>query len=569
MCPITSGLGVKSDEKGVDEAFGTVGSKTEMELPKRFGAGELRRDDGGWKQAYEGLGEDIDSLEKWEVLIQKTEEVLTRVRSGHALDVGRSVFDKFLTKFPLLFGYWIKYAQLEQQYGDDEVMKMVYERSVAAFPNSIELWLQYLDLETDRDKKRVLFQRASRLVGQDFLSHPFWDKYLEFCAEDDQVEVVKVLEAIIRIPLHQYARYYEKYRELGAETSESQQVFQTTATKTNERWTYESKITRNYFHVVELEKDQLDNWDAYLDYMEESASRDETVALYERALIPGALYEGLWLRYARWLQKNEQQSQEDVRNIYRRAAVVVPRARPQVRYQWSLYEESVGNTSLARDILDSLSSSISTRQFTSEMVAEWVVYRVGLERRTAQTKKQFTDFMESELKNVRDDVRLPVYAALYAWHIWKVENKAKRAHDIFQRYYDKGVDSAFFCIRHFNFSLETQPITYTHQLWEKLMVDAAVPPSTLTDISHVLMDSLQTSTEPNAMQLYLDVDREINSPLINRKLWKRKLNKPQAVEKRLKLENGHPGVEIAHLEVIYEKKDPFAKYYNLINDYIR
>lgn len=542
-----------------------------MELPRKFSAGELRRDDGGWKQAYEELGDDIDSLERWEDLIQKTEGVLARVRTGHALDVARSVFDKFLTKFPLLFGYWIKYAQLEQQYGDEELTSTIYERSVAAFPNSIELWVQYLDLETDRDRKRVLFQRASGLVGQDFLAHVFWDKYLEFCAEDDQVEVVKVLEEIIRIPLHQYARYYEKYRELGAETGESQEVFQTTATKTNERWVYESKITRNYFHVVELDRDQLDNWDAYLDYMEQNSSRHETVALYERALIPGALYEGLWLRYARWLQTQTQetQAQEDVRNIYRRAAVVIPRARPQVRYQWSLYEESVGNHTFARDILDSLSPSISTRQFNSEMVAEWVVYRVGIERRTAGTKKQFADFMESELKNVHDDVRLPVYAALYAWHLWKLENKAKRAYDVFQRYYSKGVDSSFFCIRYFIFSLETQPITSTHQLWEKLMVDAAVPPSTLSDISHVLMEALQTSTEPNAMQLYLEVDREINSPLISRKLWKRKLNKPQAVEKRLKLENGHPGVEIAHLEVIYEKKDPFAKYYNLINDYMR
>lgn len=540
-----------------------------MELPRKFSAGELRRDEGGWKRAYEELGEEIDNLERWEEVIQKTEGVLARIRTGHALDVARSVFDKFLTKFPLLFGYWIKYAQLEQQYGDEELVKTVYERAVAAFPNSIELWVQYLDLETDRDRKRALFRRASGLVGQDFLAHPFWDKYLEFCADDDQVEVVKVLEEIIHIPLHQYARYYEKYRELGAETPESQETFQRTATRTNERWQYESRITRNYFHVVELDTDQLDNWDAYLDYMEHNAAIHETVALYERALVPGALYEGLWLRYARWRNATQPHAQEDVRNVYRRAAVMVPRARPQVRYQWCLFEESVGHVTLARDILDSLGPSIDTRQFSSELVAEWVVHRVGVERRAARSKKQFTDFMEQQLKNVHDDVRLPVYAALYAWHLWKMENKAKRAYDVFQRHYNKGMDSAFFCVRFFIFSLETQPIESTHQLWERLMVDAAVPPSTLSDMAHVLMDALKTSTEPNAMQLYLEVDREVNSPLVNRKLWKRKLNKPQAVERRLKLENGHPGVEIAHLEVIYEKKDPFAKYYNLINDYMR
>ena len=52
-------------------------------------------------------------------------------------------------------------------------------------------------------------------VGLDFLSHPFWDKYIEF--EQGQMNsdgVFAILERVIQIPLHQYARYYEKYSSL-------------------------------------------------------------------------------------------------------------------------------------------------------------------------------------------------------------------------------------------------------------------------------------------------------------------------------------------------------------------
>ena len=56
-----------------------------------------------------------------------------------------------------------------------------------------------------------LFERGAACVGLDFLAHIFWDKYIEFEeSRDAHDRVLSLLERIIRIPLHQYAKFFDK-----------------------------------------------------------------------------------------------------------------------------------------------------------------------------------------------------------------------------------------------------------------------------------------------------------------------------------------------------------------------
>lgn len=55
----------------------------------------------------------------------------------------REVFDDFLAKYPLCYGYWMQYVAAEASHGDQA--DNVLERGVAATPYSIELWLHYID----------------------------------------------------------------------------------------------------------------------------------------------------------------------------------------------------------------------------------------------------------------------------------------------------------------------------------------------------------------------------------------------------------------------------------------
>jgi pre-mRNA-processing factor 39 len=72
--------------------------------------------------------ENEDDFEKWEALVVRAAELeggVTRNSSPSAIELVRNVFDCFLAKFPLFFGYWKKYADLEFSIGGTETAEMV------------------------------------------------------------------------------------------------------------------------------------------------------------------------------------------------------------------------------------------------------------------------------------------------------------------------------------------------------------------------------------------------------------------------------------------------------------
>lgn len=72
---------------------------------------------------------DTDNFESWEKLIRACEAQeggLNRNSSPQALAALRDVYDRFLLKFPLLFGYWKKYADLEFNISGPESAEMVF-----------------------------------------------------------------------------------------------------------------------------------------------------------------------------------------------------------------------------------------------------------------------------------------------------------------------------------------------------------------------------------------------------------------------------------------------------------
>jgi pre-mRNA-processing factor 39 len=187
--------------------------------------------------------------------------------------------------------------------------------------------------------------------------------------------------------MHQYARYFERYRllaqsrpveellpldlleqfrtELVVEGTTDQEmdrelrnridsfhleIFTRTQTETTKRWTYESEMKRPYFHVTELDEAQLVNWRKYLDFEEVEGDYVRTTFLYERCLVTCALYDEFWLRYARWMHAQPGKEQE-VRNIYQRASTIyVPISRPTVRLQYAYFEETQGHVDIAKAI---------------------------------------------------------------------------------------------------------------------------------------------------------------------------------------------------------------------------
>jgi pre-mRNA-processing factor 39 len=125
------------------------------------------------------------------------------------------------------------------------------------------------------------------------------------------------------------------------------EIFTNTQSEVTKRWTYESVIKRPYYHVTELDDEQLTNWGKYLDYEEAEGDYERTKFLYERCLVTAANYDEIWFRYARWLAAQEGKH-EEVRNVYQRASsIFVAIAKPAIRLHYANFEESQGRFAVA------------------------------------------------------------------------------------------------------------------------------------------------------------------------------------------------------------------------------
>jgi pre-mRNA-processing factor 39 len=401
-----------------------------------------------------------------------------------------------------------------------------------------------------------LFERGASCVGLDFLAHPFWDKYLEF---EDRLEaqdkIFAILDRVIKIPMHQYARYFERFRQLAhsrpihellpvetlaqfraeveADNVTFQQgpkgeleiereirtkidnfhleIFTRTQTETTKRWTYESEIKRPYFHVTELDHAQLANWRKYLDFEEAEGDYIRAVFLYERCLVTCAFYDEFWFRYARWMSAQDGK-QEEVRNIYQRAsALYVPISRPGIRLQYAYFEEMSERLAVARDIhqaiLDRMPGHVET-------IVSWA----NLERRQ--------DGLEAAIevyKSQIDDPTVDLFAkaaCVVEWAIllWKIQGSVDEARQVFQKNQQWYLQSRHFWVKYLEFELaqptsldnEAEHYARVKQIYNDLIQKSRMSLATKKDVANIYLTYLQQRGTKEAMKEFLQIDRDLN-----------------------------------------------------------
>ncbi|KAI1459078.1 pre-mRNA-processing factor 39 [Annulohypoxylon moriforme] len=508
---------------------------------------------------------DTDNFESWEKLVRACEAQeggLNRNSSPQALATLRDVYDRFLLKFPLLFGYWKKYADLEFNISGPESAEMIYERGCASITNCVDLWASYCSFKMETTHTphlvRELFERAANCVGLDFLAHPFWDKYIEYEERQEaQDRIFAILQRVIHIPMHQYARYFERFRQLAhsrpikelvpAETlarfraeveAESAafggmarteleierdvrakidtlfyEIFQKTQDETTKRWTYESEIKRPYFHVTELENSQLVNWRKYLDFEEGENDFARTSFLYERCIITCALYDEFWLRYARWMSA-QPGKEEEVRHIYMRAATLfVPVSRPGVRLQFAYFEESCGRVGVATDIHEAILMQLPD---CVEAIVSWA----NLERRQ--------NGLDAAIQVYKAQIDAPhvniftkaVLVTRWAFLLWKIKGSVDEARTVFLKNVQWYADSRHFWEKWLEFELEqptnaeleAQHTERVKGIFDELLAKSRISSAAKKELFLVYLFYLQERGGPEAMKQFLTIDREIYGP---------------------------------------------------------
>ncbi|KAI0164886.1 pre-mRNA-processing factor 39 [Xylariaceae sp. FL1272] len=517
------------------------------------------------KKLNQEVEADTDSFEAWERLIRACEAQeggLNRNSSPQALATLRDAYDRFLLKFPLLFGYWKKYADLEFNISGPESAEMIYERGCAGITNCVDLWASYCSFKMETTHTphlvRDLFDRAAQCVGLDFLAHPFWDKYIEYEERQEaQDRIFAILQRVIHIPMHQYARYFERFRQLAhsrpieelvpaedlarfrAEVEAESasyggmarpeleverdlrakidafyyEVFQRTQDETTKRWTYESEVKRPYFHVTELENSQVANWRKYLDFEEAEGDVARIVFLYERCVVTCALYDEFWFRYARWMS-GQPGKEEEVRHIYMRAATVfVPVSRPGIRLQFAYFEEANGRVGVARDIHEAILMSLPD---SVETIVSWANFerrQKGLDAAIQVYKAQID---AQHVSIFTKAVLVTQWAAL----LWKVKGSVEEARTVFARNMQWYTDSRHFWQRWLQFELEQptssdledQHAQRIQNIFDELLAKSRISSSAKKELFLTYLDYLQERGDKDAMKKFLSLDREIYGP---------------------------------------------------------
>lgn len=405
-----------------------------------------------------------------------------------------------------------------------------------------------------------LFERGASSVGLDFLAHPFWDKYIEYEERvEAQDKIFAILGRIIHIPMHQYARYFNRYRELAMTRPLSElapaeiisqfraeieaasshvppgakaeaeierdlrlridnyhlEVFTKTQTETTKRWTYESEIKRPYFHVTELDEGQLTNWNKYLDFEESEGSYSRIQFLYERCLVTCAHYDEFWLRYARWMGA-QPGKEEEVRNIYQRASCLyVPIANPTVRLHYAYFEEMSGRTDVAKDIHNAILFTLPNHVETIISLANFSRRHGGLGAAIEVYKTQLDS----------PDCEMATKAALVAeWArlLWKIKGAPDDARKVFQANQQYYMGSRPFWTSYLMFEIEqptsaaTETVQYERikQVISDVRSKGTLQPEVIKELVQIYMAYL-LERGPNAKDTakeYMTLDREVHGP---------------------------------------------------------
>uniref|UniRef100_A0A674CLU0 Pre-mRNA-processing factor 39-like n=1 Tax=Salmo trutta TaxID=8032 RepID=A0A674CLU0_SALTR len=347
--------------------------------------GELPADfDRLWKLAHDNP-QDFSS---WTDLLQYSEQESHMTASRRALVA-------FLARYPLCYGYWKKFADLERRAGYTNKAQEVCVQGLKAIPLSVDLWIHYINLllgtlnmnlPESSHCIRSAFEEAVAAAGLDFHSDRLWELYIEWEKEQgDMKAATGVYDRILRVPTQLYSSHYEKFKThlnahapkdvLSAEDVILSLVGNIDLPSLLFPFLPPFQIKRPYFHVKPLDRTQLKAWHSYLDWDGIIAGGDRRVRiLFERCLIACALYEEFWTKYVQYL---EPQSLYEARGVFRRACEIHLAHKHTMHLQWATFEERHGDLTEARRVLESLETSIPG-------LAMVRLRRAGLERRAGR-----------------------------------------------------------------------------------------------------------------------------------------------------------------------------------------
>ncbi|XP_051930228.1 pre-mRNA-processing factor 39 [Hippocampus zosterae] len=175
-------------------------------------AGDLPED---FERLWNAAHHNYQDFTSWTDLLQYCEQ------EGHVAASQRALM-AFLGRYPLCYGYWKKFADLERRAGNNDKAAEVCVQGLQSIPLSVDLWIHYinlllgtLDMNQQESPKRIrsVFEDAVEAAGLDFHSDRLWDLYVEWEKEQGNLRnATAVLDRVLKVPTQHYNTHYEKFK---------------------------------------------------------------------------------------------------------------------------------------------------------------------------------------------------------------------------------------------------------------------------------------------------------------------------------------------------------------------
>lgn len=150
------------------------------------------------------------------------------------------------------------------------------------------------------------------------------------------------------------------------------EIYNNSLAKIASRSIYEENINRHFFHFNAPDEAQISNWERYASFLEEEFKKapskenfDDIVLIYERALIPCAFIDTMWIQYANFLEDCSNDSFTDIdeaRKVYKRIPFNVI---PDAKIIYAEFEEVYSPTENAPSIYSEMAQS----DFAEQIIA--------------------------------------------------------------------------------------------------------------------------------------------------------------------------------------------------------
>lgn len=230
-------------------------------------------------------------------------------------------------------------------------------------------------------------------------------------------------------------------------------IQKSTVTAVSSRWTFEEGIKRPYFHVKPLERCQLKNWKAYLDFEIEQGDQQRVIVLFERCLIACAMYDEFWLKFIRYLESKapEPEIVKKTREVYERACSIHHPDKPSLHLMWSAFEELHDNANKAADILTNLEKVCSN-------VIQVAYRRINLERRRGDLNR-CTQLYEHYISSSKNKNTAGSFAIKYARFCHKIKGDLNAAIDILRSASEKDSGNTRVVLQLIDLTLQREKIS--------------------------------------------------------------------------------------------------------------